>query len=89
MQLEAVGFLLKLVARLLPYVLVIAAFTFVYILVPNVRVQFRSALTGGTVAGVLWETTSWAFSSFIVNSTNYTAIYSAFASLIIFFSKFW
>ena len=85
MQIEAVGVLVKLGGRLLPYLLVIIAFTFVYMLVPNIRVQFRSALIGGVVAGVLWATTSWVFSAFIVNSAKYTAIYSAFASLIIFF----
>ena len=43
-----------------------------------------SALTGGIVAGVLWETTGWAFASVIVSSTNYAAIYSSFAILILF-----
>lgn len=85
MEIEAIGGLLQLLARLLPYVLVIAAFTFVYMLVPNIRVRFKSALIGGFVAGILWETTSWAFTAFVVNSAKYTAIYSAFATMIIFF----
>ncbi len=84
-EIEAIGTLVKQFARLIPYMLVISAFTFMYMLVPNIRVRFRSALTGGIVAGVLWESTSWAFAAFVVNSANYTAIYSAFASMIIFF----
>ncbi len=78
------GSLMELATTLVPYLLVIAAFTFVYIFVPNTRVRFRSALTGGLVAGVLWETSGWAFASFVVKSAKYTAIYSGFALLIMF-----
>jgi len=78
------GSLMELATTLVPYLLVIAAFTFVYIFVPNTRVRFRSALTGGLVAGVLWETSGWAFASFVVKSAKYTAIYSGFAILIMF-----
>lgn len=85
MEIEAIGMLISFFAHLIPYLLVIAAFTFVYILIPNIRVKFKSALVGAVVAGVLWETTSWIFAAFIVNSAKYTAIYSAFASMIIFF----
>lgn len=79
-----VGFVFKAIGKLLPYVLVIAAFTFIYILVPNTRVRFKSALLGGVIAGILWETTGWLFASFVANSTNYTAVYSSFAILIVF-----
>lgn len=85
MEIEAIGVMISLIAHLIPYMLVIAAFAFVYILIPNIRVNFKSALVGAVVAGVLWETTSWIFAAFIVNSAKYTAIYSAFASMIIFF----
>jgi membrane protein len=78
------GSLMKLATRLVPYLLVIAAFTFVYIFVPNTRVRIRSALTGGLVAGVLWEASGWGFASFVVTSAKYTAIYSGFAILIMF-----
>ena len=76
--------LLRLVGKLLPYVLVILAFTFVYMLVPNTRVKFRSAFYGAVIAGVLWETTGILFTSFIGGSTSYTAIYSGFAILLVF-----
>jgi len=84
---EAIGVFVKIVSRLVPYLLVIAAFTVIYVFVPNTKVKVKSALVGAAVAGVLWETTGWAFASFVVSSTKYTAIYSAFASLIIF--MFW
>jgi len=73
-----------IIGDLIPYVLVILAFTFVYIFMPNTRVRIVPALIGGTVAGVAWETTGWVFGKFVVNSSHYTAIYSGFAILIMF-----
>ena len=81
---QGIGWFIALIARLLPYFLVIAAFTVVYIFVPNTKVSVKAALAGAVVAGVLWETVGWAFASFVVNSAKYTAIYSAFATLIFF-----
>jgi membrane protein len=52
--------------------------------VPNTKVRFRSALLGGTIAGMMWQTTSWAFASFVVSSASYSAIYSGFATIILF-----
>lgn len=81
---EPFGTLIRYLSRLLPYVLVCAAFTFVYIFIPNTKVHFSSALIGGLVAGILWESGGWAFAAFISSSGKYTAIYSGFAILIMF-----
>lgn len=78
------GFIFYIVSRLMPYVLISAAFTVVYILLPNTRVRFRAALTGGIAAAVLWQTIGWVFTSFIATSAHYSAIYSGFATLILF-----
>lgn len=78
------GPLLEAMGRLLPYLMIIVAFTLVYLLVPNTRVRVRSALLGALVAGFLWESAGWAFTSFVAGSGNYTAIYSAFATMILF-----
>jgi membrane protein len=48
------------------------------------RVRLKSALVGGVIGGVLWETIGWGFASFIVTSTRYAAIYSGFAIVILF-----
>ncbi len=83
-EVEPFGSLLNVTTRLLPYLMIIAAFTFLYVFIPNTRVRLRSAFAGALVAGILWQTVGWAFTAFIVNATKYTAIYSAFASLIMF-----
>ena len=83
-NIQPFGYLFGFVGAVLPYILVIVAFTFIYMLIPNTRVKFRSALVGGVIAGILWETTGWLFASFVAGSSNYTAVYSGFAILIIF-----
>ncbi|MCK4708124.1 MAG: YihY/virulence factor BrkB family protein, partial [Gammaproteobacteria bacterium] len=70
--------------RLLPYILIIAAFGFVYVLVPNTRVKVKSALYGAIIAGILWRWTGVLFASFAASSTSFTAIYSSFAILLLF-----
>ncbi|MEJ2254599.1 MAG: YihY/virulence factor BrkB family protein [Nitrospirota bacterium] len=81
---EPLGRVVRFLARLLPYLMVSGAFTFLYSFLPNRKVKLSSALVGGVVAGVLWETAGWGFAAFIVTSTKYTAIYSGFAILIFF-----
>lgn len=83
-DIEAVSVAAKFFGKLVPYLLIIVAFTLIYIFVPNTKVKFKSALIGGIVSGLLWETTGWGFTTFVVSSTRYTAIYSAFATLILF-----
>jgi len=67
-----------------PAIMWVAAFTFLYGFIPNTRVQFSAALVGGIVAAALWNLTGFVFGGLIAGSTNYTAIYSAFASLVLF-----
>lgn len=81
---EPFGTMINAVGRMIPYFLIVAAFVFIYIFVPNTRVRFRPALIGAAVAGVLWATLGWGFAAFIASSGKYTAIYSAFATLLFF-----
>lgn len=83
-DIEPFGTLVAVVGGLVPYLLVIAAFTFIYVLVPNTHVRLHAALAGGIVAALLWQSVGWAFASFVVTSTRYTAVYSSFAILLLF-----
>ena len=80
---EPFGTLMLLGSKLVPYVLVCLAFTLIYIFIPNTRVQFRAALIGGVIAGVIWKITGWGFAAFIASSSKYAAIYSSFAIMIL------
>ncbi len=83
MSVEPFGVLIVSFSKLVPYLLVIAAFIFIYMFLPNTRVKFLPAFVGGVVAGVLWQSSGWAFAAFIATSSNYAAIYSSFAILIL------
>jgi membrane protein len=71
-------------AKLVPYLLAVGAFAFLYVFVPNTRVRPGPALAAGLVGGVLWQTAGWAFAAFVASSTQYAAIYSGFAILVLF-----
>ena len=79
-----IGRVVSIAGRSLPYILVTFAFCFIYLLVPNVRVKFRSAFFGALTAGILWASLSLLFASFAGSTTHYTAIYSSFAIMLIF-----
>jgi membrane protein len=81
---EPFGTVLAVGAKLLPFILIIVAFTFIYVIVPNTRVKWGCAFVGGIVSGIIWEATSWFFTAFVAGSVNYVAIYSVFATMIIF-----
>jgi membrane protein len=80
---EPFGLLMFMLTKLLPYLLIVGLFTFLYAFMPNTRVQLRAAFYGGALAGVLWQTGAALFASIVVNATNYNAIYSSFAILIL------
>ncbi len=84
LSIEIVGTAVYVASKVIPYTFVCAAFTFAYLFIPNTKVHVRSALAGGIIAGVLWETSGWAFASFTVSSAQYSAIYSGFAVVILF-----
>ena len=80
---EPLGTLYYGLSKVIPYLLVIGAFTATYMIIPNTTVKFRSAMIGGLFAGVLWESVGWGFASFIVGSAKYEAVYSGFAIVIL------
>ena len=81
---EPFGTMILVAGEIVPYILTIITFTLIYILIPNTKVRFRSALYGAVVATLIWKMVGTLFTAFIVDSTNYTAIYSGFAIMIIF-----
>lgn len=83
-SIEPFGTILLYAGEVIPYILTAVTFTIIYILIPNTKVRLMSALYGAIVATILWKSIGALFTGFIVNSTNYTAIYSTFAILIIF-----
>ncbi len=81
-SLDVIGDLIAMMGRLTPYVVVSAAFTFLYMFIPNTRVHVVPALIGGLVTGLLWVMVGAAFAAFVVYSTRLALVYSSFAILI-------
>jgi membrane protein len=75
---------LQWLGYLVPLAIWTGAFAFAYLFIPNTRVRPGSALVGGLVAAVLWNLLGLLFGGLIAGSTSYTAVYSAFASLVLF-----
>ncbi len=67
---------------LAPYVMVTAFFTAAYMMIPNTRVNWRAAVTGAVVAGVLWAAVGKMFTAFVVYSTRLTIVYAGFAFVV-------
>lgn len=76
-----IGHLILFLFRVLPYVVMWAAFTALYIFMPNIKVHFRAALIGGIFGGTLWQLAQWAYVSSQVGVARYNAIYGTLAAL--------
>ena len=83
-SIEPFGTALFISGKLLPYILISMAFTLLFYILPYTKVNFRSAFIGGVSSGIMWQAGSWAFARFIVSSTQYSAIYSGFAIVLLF-----
>lgn len=83
-SIEPLGTLFYFLVLLAPYLLLTIAFSLVYMFLPNTKVEAKAALYGAAVAAILWRTAGGLFAEFVTNFSNYDAIYSGFAALILF-----
>lgn len=70
--------------KVLPYCVLWGLFAFLYILVPNTRVSFRSGLIAGIIAGSAFQAVQWGYIYFQVGVSKFNAIYGSFAALPLF-----
>jgi membrane protein len=70
--------------KLLSLLFVVAAFSFVYLYIPNTRVPWRAAVFGGVIGGLTWKLGGVFFAHFVATSASYHAIYSGLAIVILF-----
>jgi membrane protein len=87
-QIALVGYVSPVIfffLRLLPYVLIWVLLSFIYIFMPNTRVQWRSGILAGVIAGTLYQVIQLIYIQFQIGVTKYNAIYGSFAALPLFF----
>jgi len=70
--------------KLTPYCLIWILFVFMYILMPNTKVNFSSGLIAGVIAGTIFQIVQLAYVDFQVGMARYNAIYGSFAALPLF-----
>ena len=78
------GSVVQVLFRLSTMVAVWLGFCFLYMIMPNTRVPFVSAILGGIVAGTIWQVVQVLHIQLQVGVANYNAIYAGFAALPIF-----
>jgi len=70
--------------KLIPYVLFWLVLTIIYMVMPNTKVNFKSAFIAGIIAGTIFVFVQWAYIHFQVGVSRYNAIYGSFAALPLF-----
>jgi membrane protein len=78
------GLLLELLVPLVPLLSIWAAFTFVYLCMPNTTNRLVPALLGGIVGGTAWQLAQVLHVKFQIGVARYNALYSGFAAIPIF-----
>lgn len=73
-----------LLSRMASMVVIWVMFTFLYLVIPNTKVRFTSALTAGIVAGTFFMFFQWGYLYLQRWMTSYNAIYGSFAALPLF-----
>lgn len=72
------------ILKLISFLMICGVFTFLYIVLPNTRVTFKSAFTAAIFATILFELLQWAYVSFQIGTMRMNAIYGSFAALPLF-----
>jgi membrane protein len=86
-QLSFLGYLadvIILLFKIVPWGVIWLVFTFIYVFMPNTKVELKSALWGGILAGTIYQLVQLAYISFQIGVTKYGAIYGSFAALPLF-----
>ena len=72
---------LFLLMKLVPFGLIWLLFTMIYVVVPNTKVNFKSALVAGVIVGTIFQLSQWIFFKSQMGISKYNAIYGSFAFL--------
>ena len=79
--LGSLGTLILLSLHILPYVIMWVLFTFIYVFMPNTKVNLSSGIIGGIVAGTIYQVVQVIYIKFQVGVGNANVIYGSFAAL--------
>jgi membrane protein len=83
-NLPLLGIFGTILVKLLAYSLVAGVFTFLYVVLPNTKVEFKPAFSAAVFTTILTELLGWAYIKFQIGANNLNAIYGGFAALPLF-----
>lgn len=72
------------ILKLLPYCVIWILFSFLYIFMPNTKVNFKSGILAGVIAGTIYQVLQLGYITFQIGVAKYNAIYGSFAALPLF-----
>ncbi|NLB18644.1 MAG: YihY/virulence factor BrkB family protein [Syntrophomonadaceae bacterium] len=80
---NGIPFIWAFLAYVIPLAAIIAIFTIMYKVMPNIGVAWNPALLSGLVGTIFWEVARNGFSWYIGNFANFSAVYGSLAGLLI------
>ena len=78
------GNLIVMAMEFFPYAVLWVVFTFVYIFMPNTKVNFSSGVLAGIFSGTIYQIVQMFYVHFQVGMAKYNAIYGSFAAIPLF-----
>ncbi len=79
--------MLPVMSRFLAFLASWVMLMLLYVLMPNTKVHFRSALYGSLVAAILWEVAKFGFQIYVKHALPYSALYGSLGLIPLFL--FW
>ncbi len=76
-----IGIFVSPVVKVIPFVITIFLFTFLYVYLPNTKVKFSAALLAGIIVGVAFQIFQMVYINGQIWISKYHAIYGVFAAL--------
>lgn len=82
--LGSIGPFINFMLSFLPYIIMWSIFAFIYIFIPNTKVNLKSGIVAGIFAGTAYQVAQIIYVGFQVGVGKYNAIYGSFAALPLF-----
>ena len=83
-NMHMLGFMSTFFIKFMAYTLVAGAFTFLYMVMPNTKVNFKAAVKAAVIATILFEFVGWGYIRFQIGANRLIIIYGSFAALPLF-----
>jgi membrane protein len=83
-SLHMMGFFGVILIKVIAYTLVTGSFTFLFMVLPNTKVNFKSAFVAAVFSTIFFELLQWGYVKFQIGANSLNAIYGGFAALPLF-----